>query len=511
MHTVNQVLEPGESLTLASPADWLPATISQVGAVSAMPSLNWSRALDYVVQYPYGCLEQTVSGALPLLYAGDWGVRLLPGAIALGDPAQHLRAAILRVLSMQQANGGFSLWPFANAADASASLYAAHFLVEAQAAGYEVPTDRLDAALRWLRDRLDRAVHVNADEPAWLDDMDERAYACHVLALAGRPDHGWNARLADQFARLYFASQVHTASALLLSGAPRQAWALLEAMPQPAPRARIPGRILNSDIREAALLLSAWLDADPSNQQVDQLALYLHSRQEDGHWGNTQDNAMALAAFGKYEQRRAHSPRVFRGTLQQADVAEREFSHEEDVQWTAERGSGQDVTVVNHGPGPAYVMARYEGVAREAEPEKSQGVSIRRDFLDLAGAPLDPATRTQGDLIIVRLQIDPRNRTLDHLVIEDLLPAGWEIENPNLATAHRPAWLESQVLPMRFTDIRDDRILLFTAPVSAPLNFYYTVRAVSPGAYRYPPVVVSGMYEPEIRGVFGGTTVRVLE
>ncbi len=511
VHTSNQVLEPGARVTLSPPADWLPATLSQVGAISALPALNWSRALEYVVQYPYGCLEQTVSGAFPFLHSSNWEERLLPGPLALGDPAQHVRAAILRVLSMQQAGGGFSLWPFANTADSTASLYAAHFLVEAQAAGYEVLDDRFEAALRWLRDRLDRTVHMNADEPAWLDDMDERAYACHVLALAGRPDHGWNARLADQFDRLFFASQIHTASALLLSGTPRQAWPLLEAMPQPAPRARIPGRILNSDIREAALLLSAWLDADPSHEQVDQLAHYLNSRQQDGHWGNTQDNAMALLAFGKYEQRRAQAPRDFRGAITQADSSERDFSHEEDMQWTVEQGSDLYVTIVNHGPGSAYLMVRYEGVSPEPEPEKSHGVAIRRDFLDLAGAPLDPSTRRQGDLVIVRLQIDPMNRRLDHLVIEDLLPAGWEIENPNLATAHRPAWLSGQVLPTRFTDLRDDRLLLFTGQIATPQHFYYTVRAVSPGEYRYPPVVVSGMYEPEIRAVSGGGIVRVLE
>ena len=95
-------------------------------------------------------------------------------------------------------------------------------------------------------------------------------------------------------------------------------------------------------------------------------------------------------------------------------------------------------------------------------------------------------------------------------MIEDLLPAGWEIENPNLATAQQVGWLRRNDEGDRHRDARDDRMLIFTGAFDGQAVFHYVARAVTPGLYALPPAVVAGMYEPEIRGVAAGGTVRVV-
>jgi uncharacterized protein YfaS (alpha-2-macroglobulin family) len=110
----------------------------------------------------------------------------------------------------------------------------------------------------------------------------------------------------------------------------------------------------------------------------------------------------------------------------------------------------------------------------------------------------------RGDLLVVRLTVDPQGNRLDQLVIEDLLPAGLEIENPNLATAQLVPWLKQKEERDRHRDARDDRMLIFTGVLHEPATFHYAVRAVTAGTYILPPPVVSGMYEPEIRGVGEG-------
>ena len=507
---VNRVLKAGESATLAPPADWLPESIALSGTLSALPSVQMGRALDYVVHYPYGCLEQTVSGAFPLLYAGEWAQRLLPGRQALGDMEETVPAAIRRVLSMQQEDGGFSTWPFHRGTAEEASIYAVHFLVEAQAAGFAVPADRLDAALGWVRGRLGRAMPPDASENDWILDMQARAYLCHVLALAGRPDAGWNARLREQTARLNFAARAHAASALLLAGEPRRALPLLESLALPVTRPRVPGRLLDSDVRDAALLLSAWIDVDPENAAVAQLAQFLRDRQRDGHWGNTQDNALALLAFGKLARHLPDEERPFAGALELPGGDVRAFAGTNDVPWSLAPGAGGAATVRNDGPGKLYLTARFEGVSAEPEPEQTNHVAIWRTFLDSAGNALDAAELPQGELIAVRVTVDARRRTLDQLVIEDLLPAGWEIENPNLATAQQFDWLRKKSEGDLHREARDDRMLIFTGPVLGETSFHYAVRATTPGTYALPPPLVSGMYEPEIRGVGVGGQVRVV-
>lgn len=510
VNVLSRVLAAGESATIELPADWIPESIYSSGALSGMPSLQLGRALDYVVHYPYGCLEQTVSGAFPLLYAREWAGQLLPASRAIGDVETWVPAAIARVLSMQQENGGFALWPFERGTDAVASLYAVHFLVEAKAAGYAVPADLLEQALAWVRGRLDRAIPVGASENELILDMQERAYQCHVLALAGRPDAGWNARLREQSARLNFAARSHAAAALLLAGEPRQALPLMESMALPVSRARVPGRLLDSGVRDAALLLSAWLAVDPQNAAVAQLAQYLRECQQDGHWGNTQDNAMALLAFGKLARQLPEKELPFGGSLTLPDGEVRAFSGTNEASWALAPGQNGTVTVKNDGPGKVYLWARHEGVSSTPETERSDAIVIRREFLDAAGAPLDPAEIAQGEMIVVKLVVNTHGRMLDQLVIEDLLPAGWEIENPNLVVSRQFAWLKQKNELARHREARDDRMLFFTGAIQGEEFFHYAVRATTPGTYVLPPVVVAGMYEPEIRGVGAGGQVRVV-
>jgi hypothetical protein len=507
---VSRILAAGESATIEVPADWIPESIYSSGALSGMPSLQLGRALDYVVHYPYGCLEQTVSGAFPLLYAGEWAGQLLPSSRAIGEVEAWVPAAIARILSMQQESGGFALWPFERGIEADASLYAVHFLVEAKAAGFDVPAENLDEALNWVRGRLDRPLPLEATENELILEMQERAYQCHVLALAGRPDAGWNARLREQSARLNFAARSHAAAALLLAGEPRQALPLMESMALPVSRARVPGRLLDSGVRDAALLLSAWLAVDPQNAAVAQLAQYLRECQQDGHWGNTQDNAMALLAFGKLARQLPEKELPFGGTLTLPGGEVRAFSGTNEVSWALEPGQNGAVTVKNDGPGKLYFWARHEGVASTPEPERSDNIIIRREFLDAAGDPLDPAELAQGELIVVKLVVNTHGRRLDQLVIEDLLPAGWEIENPNLVVSQQFAWLKQKNERDRHREARDDRMLIFTGAIQGEEYFHYAVRATTPGTYVLPPVVVSGMYEPEIRGVGAGGQVSVV-
>lgn len=506
--SVNAILAAGDQVTLTAPGDWLPATIEQSGVISSMPVLQLGRALDYVWNYPYGCVEQTASGGFPLLYLAEWAERMLPSAIAEGDVGARVRNAIYRVLSMQQGDGGFGLWPFENKSDPAASLYVAHFLVEAQAAGFDVPEDRLDTVLGWLRNRLDHAAPIEAGTAEWMDDMDQRAYACHILAIAGRPDRGWTARLYEQVARLYFASRVHVASALLLTGEPRQAVSIMESLGMPTTRDRLPGRLLNSDVRDASLLLSAWLDVESENQAVPQLVHYLQSGRTNDHWGNTQDNAMALLALGKYAQRTADKETAFSGKMMTGDTITT-LSSTQDVYWAEGPGQGKEVTIKNDGPGRMYVRGQYTGVSTQAEEDKEQQVRVQRDFLDQEGKAMDPSILAQGDLVVVRITVNTLGGTLDQLIIEELLPAGWEIENPNLVTSRSYGWLANQKENARYRDARDDRMLFFTGMIKGEASFHYAARAVTPGAYTYPPVTVSGMYEPAVRAVQGGRVVHV--
>lgn len=189
---------------------------------------------------PYGCVEQTVSSAFPLLYLSDLANRLRPQSMGRDEPAALVQAAVLRVLSMQTPSGAFAAWPFSTVPYAWGSLYATHFLVEADKARFAVPREPLAGALQFLRTRLDAAVVTDATptNTAWQADMEERAYAAYVLALAGQPDRGWTARLREEAPRLRFSARVHAAAALMFSGDPRAGGAMLTSSGSRRPAGR---------------------------------------------------------------------------------------------------------------------------------------------------------------------------------------------------------------------------------------------------------------------------------
>ncbi len=505
---LSAAVKPGEEARIAMPSEWLAGTEFYEAWVSPLPDVKLTGGLDRLLRYPYGCCEQTTSAAFPLLYLGDLITRTKPQALGeRPDTARFVMAGVWRLLTMQRESGGFAMWPDSREVEPWVSIYAAHFLVEAKKAGQPVPEDRLDAALGYLRGRLERS---GTEAPT----MEECAYICQVLALAGKPDAGWTARLLEKADKLQAEGRARLAAALLASGKPREAVKLLGGMGMPE-AAGDRDHWSASRTRDIALALSAWLDVEPGNEMVPRLVRGLEgTRVRDcGWWGSTQENAVALMALGKFARLAAPDKTPFAGELVPAGAAAVPFASAKDLRWSSkEPGAVKELRIVNRGPGTCWYGVRMEGVPSMGTVKtEDAGVAVRRTFLDMDGKPLDVKKLKQGELAVVRLAVDTRGESLNNLVVEDLLPAGWEVENPALATAQTPKWLEAKSDWCIHRELRDDRVLLFTGAVAGEVEFYYTVRAVTPGVFVLPPVRVEGMYRSDVRSASGGGTVEVAE
>jgi uncharacterized protein YfaS (alpha-2-macroglobulin family) len=413
---------------------------------------------------------------------------------------------------MQQANGGFSYWPGYQDLHPWGTSYATHFLLDAKKAGYEVPQSSLDRAVKSLRATVEAVPDVRERNEYFYDNL---AYACYVLAVAGEPSNAWLERMLEMKSGLSYYARLMNASALLVGGDPKRAVALLKELGLPGPGSRNFGGCFNSPNRNAALLLSAWLDIDPKNDDVFKLVRLLGKSRINGYWGTTQDSAMALMALGKYAQRVKGGVREFKGAITLPGGATEAFDHNTDRTWDIARGEMGVVTLANEGPGLLYYSFESEGVPVDTAEyykkleSRNRGMKVTREWLDDQGKPLDPATIKQNNLVVARITLEPNGHTYDNIVIEDLLPAGLEVENPNLDTAQTLPWLTSKFDWCARRDIRDDRVLLFTKPVSGKSVFCYLARAVTPGRFTVPPVSAECMYDPEIRSVTSQTEMTI--
>lgn len=501
----------GKEETLGLPVRWLEKTGRTDVWLSPLAAVELGGSLNYLLNYPYGCLEQTTSKSFPLLYLFDLAEQTHPGSMDRREVSNLVQAGIHRILSMQRDDGSFSLWPGGEPYPWG-SMYATHFLVEAGKAGHRLPEERVKSACDYVEKWMAQPTDPEAG-PGDGDQSYNRAYACYVLALAGRPQHSWMSRLGEQEAALPHDARVNLAAAWTAAGRRREGSRLLgnAAIARAPAQDRQTGGSLRSNVRDDAMLLTTWMDLDPENAAIPGLVRRIESSRVQGRWYTTQENAVALLALGKYCSRLAKERRPLSGRLAWNGAWTSGFAATNEYHAVFDKPSGGSVTIRNEGGGPIYYYWKSEGIPADGQvPEEDHGLKVRRELLDLSGrAPAADPLR-QGELAVVQVTLETDGSEVDNVVVEDLLPAGLEIENANLKTSQAVTWCrERQTLHLLHTDARDDRLVAFTGRFSGKQTYFYAVRAVTPGEFVRPALLATCMYDPGIRSASGAGRIRV--
>jgi alpha-2-macroglobulin len=501
------LIEAGKRTRIQIAGDFWPGTGKATLVIAASPTVELAGATAYLLRYPYGCVEQTASRLVPLIYLREIAAQSASEAVGAEEIAEILRAGVLRLRMMQTHGGGLSMWPGGGRPYACGSIYAADVLTEARKAGHDVPRDLLDPLLAYLQRNLG----------GWTTSGDkwkrsQAAYACYVLARSGKPPHAWLARLEEKFKGkdkkdVPVTARFHLGAAMLAAGQPRVAREFIGDA-RPGCTVRQTGGYLDSPVREAAIMLLVLLDVNPDSAQVPALAERLRKSIKLGRWGTTQDNSFALMALGKYARRQKTATDI-KATATLPDGTTRSFTSKGGLSL---RGltPGQSVLIKAEGKGKLWAFWSAEGVPRGGKvKEEDSGLSVRRTILDMKGKPITSGKLIQGRLYRVKLTVKSR-RAVHNLVVTDLLPAGLEIENPDLRGSARLSAGESQGnWYVRHIERRDDRMLIFADIGDWRGEYSYVVRAVTCGKFTLPAVDVGCMYDPGIYSVHGAGKLEV--
>ncbi|QJX47437.1 alpha-2-macroglobulin [Hymenobacter taeanensis] len=514
------VVAGGTAQQLNLKTDFLPSSLRSQLVVSRSPMTEFAKDLRYLLQYPYGCLEQTVSAAFPQLYYGDLAATLgqktgKPGKAGLFNPNYHVQEAIRKVEAQQMYNGSLSYWPGGDYDNWWATTYAAHFLLEAQQAGFDVNKNVLDRVLRYLQARVRKRETDTYNiiqtggviQPVTLAKK-EVAYSLYVLALAGRPDAvGLNYYKANR-PQLAEDSRYLLAAAFALSGNQRGYQSTVPTRFGASPS--IAGRQLDgafsSPIRDEALVLNALLAADPANPQATTLARQLSRQVKQAGWLNTQERSFALLALGKLAKKNAGSTVV--ASLLADGQAIGNFTGKD---LTVSNVANRQLQLRTSGKGSLYYFWETEGISPTGQVrEEDAYLQVRRQFLDRNGNLVGSTSFKQNDLVVVKITIQSAETAgeVKNVAITDLLPAGLEIENPRIGAVRDLTWATDAAQP-DYLDVRDDRINLFTTATVKPKSFYYLCRAVSKGTFKLGPISADAMYNAEYRSYNGAGVVRV--
>jgi hypothetical protein len=495
------------SATLPAPTvtDFLPATVNRTLRLSRLPLVQFAGQLRYLVRYPYGCLEQITSRAMPLVYLGELAREIDPELFAEIEPAAMVQDAIRRLASLQHFTGGFVMWPNSPAVEPWSSIYAGHFLVEARRGGFLVPDYQYDRALGFL------ASEARARQSYAGDELERVVYALYVLARAG----GANLGTMD-FIRERHVGSLPPQSRALLAGA-YAAMGRTDVVPELTAQLqdveqvrRQTGGNFDSEVRNRALLLLGLLDAAPADDRIAGLAQRLaRDAQTNRHW-NTQESSFALLALGELFRRQAERP-AYGGAVTVAGQQVARFDDQTTVLALPPAGEVRIDMDAGYQADSAFYALRTRGVPTDAAfLPLAEGLELRTELRHRDGGMLDRGNVQQGDLIVLQLGIRSVAGALENVAVQVLLPAGFEIENPRLSTRETLPWISSADLEVDFFDFRDDQVLLFLDLPDQELRTAYVVlRAVTPGTFRLPPVQAEAMYEPAIRAVGERGTIEV--
>ncbi|MEM7040105.1 MAG: alpha-2-macroglobulin family protein, partial [Bacteroidota bacterium] len=173
---------------------------------------------------------------------------------------------------------------------------------------------------------------------------------------------------------------------------------------------------------------------------------------------------------------------------------------------------GSEVVLKATGKGSVYFFWNTEGIKKSGDRairEVDDNIRVRRNWYHRDGRPLVGSRLKQGELIVCEIELTTGLRSVENLVVSDLIPAGFEIENPRVATSTALNWLKTNLEP-EYTDVRDDRLLLFTDMGSnSTRKYHYMMRVVNAGKFRLAPIGCEAMYDPDFKSYHGARDVYV--
>ena len=465
------------------------------------PAVNVVKAVDFLNNYPYACLEQTISGAWPFL--------ILPDAVAEIDPMltndsalhERINGAIARIRSMQLYDGSFTMWPGSSVTFEWGSVYAAHFLLNAKNTGINFPEEMFTGVLNWLRDFLASMPAFNSIDDE-RDDLTTKAYAVYVLTLNGEKPLGWIEYLRENQNNLRPSGHIYLAGAQSLIDGNSDALRNLNL----GSNSGYSGRTLESETRNTSILLSMWLDVEPQASEVTELANRIINLGSKGNWFSTQDNSAALIALARYNVETAGAKSDIKAQINTDTSDSALLSYESGKPASMKINDlpkNAGILIEADGDGQGCYAWSINGFPKTQPKAERRNINVECVYFDEDGNALNLAQPVaHGKVIQVILTLKP-SMTINNLALNYLLPAGFELENPRLEDGG-----ESSGYGV-VNDIRDDRLVLFFDRLSGERSYGFKIRAVTRGTFKVPQISAYGMYDASVR--FTGSTQPDIE
>jgi len=502
---------------------------------TALSGLN--EGARYLLEYPYGCLEQKLSRSMPVITGA--GLIETFGLGTLATLKAEVQKVFEKLQDYQHPSGGFCYW---SGGCLRPDPYLTSYALEASALaakeGYKADPAVIKRAADWLE------TYLSSEKTDWAypysvsEDYAARAYAVYALALNGRSMSAYFNRLYVNRAQLPYLARAYMVKAARLLGfdalAAKKLSAEIMAQARYSPTqlhfedAEEMPWIHNTPVKTTAVMLDALLEAEGGFPGDEKAIKWLTTEKKNkGRWRSTQENAWALRAFEGFFRRYEKDEPDFLATAAAAGSKEPLLSRYFKGRGLASAsGSAGFASVFGEkdearlslsktGTGRLYYNLRLAFAPQRRDKPASEGLEISREMKPMDGGKIFRA----GARAIVTITVKtPQDRTF--VAVNDPVPAGFEIVNTEFAVESAE---DARALAGKAerggdwggferAERYDDRMLIFADYLTAGAHSYsYVVQATVPGTFYGPSALAEGMYEPEVFGRTAGSEVEVLK
>lgn len=467
---------------------------------TAIP-INLFHRLNTLIDYPHGCLEQTVSKAFPQLY--------LDNLVGLeentkSEMKQNIETVIITLKAHLRSDYSMTNWIGGSYVTPWTELYAAHFLIEAKAKGYNVENEMVKNIIKYQEAKA-KAWRYNSDYPS---DETIQAYRLFVLSLNNTAEVG----AMNRFKSLTFKyplTKALLASSYALVGKKKIAEEIL-------PVIDVTSESMESDwftsygskTRDLAMMTYAKMltdgNSDYVKQYIDQICKVLGSNQ----YMSTQTTAFSLFVLGKYADMNGYKNAPI-------SVITHINGKEKAINTNLSSGTysfvpkigNNTISVTNNTAAPIFTSVYTKSTVPEYETvEKGNGYKMSVQYFDKAGNLIDPKVLKRNTDFYVEIVVEnPNPYKITDNALSYLIPSGWEIINDRLFSEKT-----SYSSQYNFMDLRDDRVYFyFDLSPNDKKHFKISLNATYSGSFTIPSVHCEDMYNNEIYYIIPAKAVEV--
>lgn len=460
--------------------DYILGTTNATLKLSPTPILDMDKRIKYLLNYPYGCIEQTTSAVLPQLFLDKFSTEF-----DKQKAINNINAAIERYSNFQTADGGFAYWQGGDESNAWGSNYAGMFLILAKQNGYFVPDSMYERWLKYEQNFVQKSVYRDYM-------MDIKANSLYLLAMAKKPNISEMNLLYDNLNTLSTEAKWQLAAAYKLAGVEDTAKQIASKI-SIEPDSKYSFYTYGSLVRDEAIIANAYKQIYGTNNE--ELLQKISDTLLSKDYLSTQSTGYALYALAMGANLENMNENFMDATLKIDDQAYTINQNQMQI------FSFNDEKAIVSANKDIFVSFGVEGVKASENPAFSNKISLDRAFYDEKGNKISPSEIGSGQTFYMRISVSLNEGAnyVSNIALTQILPSGWEVSN-TLLDDNTPSFIKNSNYD--FIDVRDDKIMwFFGLNKNRTHHFYIKLNAITPGSYTLSGAYAEAMYDDTYRAL----------